>query len=321
MRLRTLRPAADDVSRLSPAEKALGWLKRHRLPGGGIPPHHKHKVATQEVTGYLIATLHQIGEQELATDLARWEASVQRPDGAFTAVDGVPYTFDTAQVIRGFLAVLDDVPELEPNLRRACDYVESQIGADGRVHTASYDMWQVPGGSTFSEYTDLYVLPPMLEAGRTLSEPRYIAAATRGLDYFKAKPDLVQFKPDFCTLSHIFGYMMEALAELGEVALARKGLQQAADLQQANGAIPAFPGVQWVCSTGMAQLAIAWYRLGERGPADRAVDHLIRLQNPSGGFYGSYGRGGSYFPGEEISWAVKFFLDALRLRGCQHSRI
>ena len=37
-------------------------------------PHHKHTVGSQEVTGYLIATLHGIGEREMALEMARWEA-------------------------------------------------------------------------------------------------------------------------------------------------------------------------------------------------------------------------------------------------------
>lgn len=44
--------------------------------------------------------------------------------------------------------------------------------------------------------------------------------------------------------------------------------------------------------------------------ADKAVNYLESVQNNSGGFYGSLGRGKNYFPKEEISWAVKFFLDA-----------
>ena len=295
-------------------EKAVRWIKNYRLPGGGIPPHHKHKIATQEVTGYLICTLFRAGEKDLALDLARWEASVQKSDGAFTAIDGVPYTFDTAQVIRGFLAVLDELPEVEANLRRACDYVDRQIGPDGRVHTPSYDMWKVSGGRVFSEYTDLYVLPPMLQAGKKLSEPRYMAAAERGMNYFRQKPDLVEFKPNMSTLSHIFGYMMEALVELGETDLARKGLRHAAAMQREDGAIAAYPGVDWVCSTGMAQLAIAWYKLGDSAPANKAVAYLEKIQNSSGGFYGGYGDGAEYFPKEEISWAVKFFIDSLLLR-------
>jgi malonyl-CoA O-methyltransferase len=40
------------------------------------------------------------------------------------------------------------------------------------------------------------------------------------------------------------------------------------------------------------------------------VRYLERLQHPGGGFFGSYGKGAIYFTKEEISWAVKFFIDA-----------
>ena len=128
-------------------------------------PHHKHTVGSQEVTGYLIATLHGIGEREMALEMARWEQSVQREDGAFSAPDGVPYTFDTAQAVRGFLAVLDDMPTVEPHLRKACDFVVSQIREDGRVGTPSYDLWLCADGSTFTVYANLYVLPPLIPGG------------------------------------------------------------------------------------------------------------------------------------------------------------
>ena len=293
------------------AGRALAWLRAHRLPGGGILPHGGERVATQEVTGYLIPTLHALGERQLAFELARWEASVQQPDGAFTAVDGVPYTFDTAQVVRGFLAVLDELPEMEGPLRRACDFLERQIDRDGRVHTPTYAMWTCADGSVFSPYTELYVLPPLQVAGDRLGERRYRDAAGRALARFKREPDLVEFKPQLGTISHIFGYMMEALTELGETDLARRGLARAAAIQQADGSVPAYPGASWICSTGIAQLALAWYRVGEVERADRAVAYLKTIQNPSGGFYGGYGPRAQYFPDREISWAVKFFLDCL----------
>ncbi len=268
-----------------------------------------------EVTGYLIPSLRNVGQDELARELVRWEASVQSPDGSFVAPGvEVPYTFDTAQVIRGFLSMVDEVPELEGNLRRACDFVVSQIAPDGRVTTPSYDMWRHDDGSTFSEYAHLYVLPPLRQAGEKLGERKYVAAATRSLGWYTAKPDLTDFKPQMSTLSHIFGYMMEALVEMGEHALARRGLAQAAAIQKENGSIAAFPGAEWVCSTGIAQLAVAWYLLEDREPADRAMDYLTTLQNDSGGFFGSYGRGARYMPAEEISWAPKYFIDAWLLR-------
>jgi len=81
-------------------------------------------------------------------------------------------------------------------------------------------------------------------------------------------------------------------------------------LQRPDGSVPAYPGVDWVCTTGVAQYAVIWYKLGRRAAGDRAMDCLMRRQNRSGGFFGSYGRGAEYFPDKEISWAVKFFLDA-----------
>ena len=292
-------------------ENAVQWAKRaHRIKDGKIEIQSGIHPPSQETTGYMIPTLYNFGEKDLAIELARWEASCQAEDGASSAVDGVPYTFDTAQVVRGFLAVLDDAPEFEGNLRRACDFVDRNIAPDGEVRTPSYDLWQLPDGSMLHEYGNLYVLPPLLQAGQKLSEKKYVEAATRGMDYFRRKKDLVEFKPELSMLSHYFGYMMEALVDLGEFELAKKGLAQAAAMQKANGAIPAYPGVDWVCSTGMAQLAVAWYKLGHREPADRALDYLAALQNSSGGFYGGYGKGAVYFPQQEISWAVKFFLDA-----------
>ena len=77
-----------------------------------------------------------------------------------------------------------------------------------------------------------------------------------------------------------------------------------------DGTIPAYPGADWTSSTGTAQLAVAWLKLGRRQPALRALQSLERLQHESGGFFGSYGHNAIYFTNEEISWAVKFFIDA-----------
>jgi len=297
----------------SPIRRALDWVRQHRAPGGGILLHHRTEDASQEVSGYLIPTLMNAGERELALELALWEASVQGSDGSWAAPDGIPYTFDTAQVIRGFLSVLDVLPQLEPNLRRACDYVVKKIARDGRVTSKSLEMWKLPDGSILTDYCNLYVLPPLFEAARRLNEPRYQEAATRSLEYFKQKPHLVMFKPESGTFTHMFGYMMEALVDCGEIQLAAKGLAQAQAIQLSDGSIPAYPGATWVCSTGMAQLAIAWFKLGVPEPAQKALTYLERMQHRSGGFFGSYGKGAIYFTKEEISWAVKFFIDAEHL--------
>ena len=40
-----------------PVKKAVAWVKANRVAGGGIAVHHKSRIPTQEVTGYLIPTL------------------------------------------------------------------------------------------------------------------------------------------------------------------------------------------------------------------------------------------------------------------------
>ena len=45
-------------------------------------------------------------------------------------------------------------------------------------------------------------------------------------------------------------------------------------------------------------------------PARKTLTYLERLQHRNGGFFGSYGKGAIYFTQEEISWGVKFFIDA-----------
>jgi len=310
------RAKSSPTSSLDSKKKALDWAKRVYTVGARLP---QNVVApTEETAGYFIPTFYKYGERTVAIDLAKWEASRQRPDGSFAGADGVPYTFDTAQVIRGFLAALDDLPELAEPLERACKYVHSQIDADGRVRTLSFEWCRLSDGSIFYDYAHLYALPPLREAGRRLSKPAYIEAVQRAIAYYRTKPDLVEFKPRLNTLSHIFGYMMEALAELGQIDLVKEGLHSAAAIQKKDGAIPAYPGVSWVCSTGMAQLAAAWYRIGEAAPADKALQYLQSIQNPSGGFYGSYGKNGVYFANKEIGWAAKYFLDCFLLKNECH---
>jgi len=218
--------------------------------------------------------------------------------------------------MRGFLSVIKDMPELKTNLRKAADYVYSNIDDEGYVYTPSYSAWKLNDGSYFSRYCDLYVLWPLIHAGKILGENKYIYAAERALACFKRTPDLIRFKPELGTISHIFGYMMEALVELGEFDLAEKGLIQAAAIQKEDGSIPAFPGAGWICSPGIAQIAIAWHKLGERQRAAKAFSYLEKIQNPSGGWYASFGKDADYLPGKEVSWANKFFIDLyLLVRG------
>ena len=151
----------------SSLQKAIDWIKRHRIPGSGIVVHHKTTNVTEEVTGYIINSLYRAGEKDLAIDLAKWEMAVQREDGAFVGPGTkVPYTFDTAQVVRGLLAVADDLPVVKMAIIKACDFIVTQIDTKGEVHTPNADLWSLPDGNKLSEYCNLYVLSPLRDAGK-----------------------------------------------------------------------------------------------------------------------------------------------------------
>ena len=284
-------------------ERAGDWYRAHAVPGQGVIVHTKQPVAYAEVTGYYVPTLYAWGDVDTARAWTRWLISIQLPEGGFPAPDGVPYTFDTGQIMRG----LDDVPSAEASLRRACDWMLTQVDqATGQLKTPSTELWT----DIASDLIHTYALPPLLQAGQRLGVKRYEDAARFVLAYYKRQPGLLPFN----RLSHFHAYAMEALVELGETDLARQGMAEVARVQRADGSIPAYPDVEWVCSTGMAQYAIVWYALGDKARADRAIAYLEKIQNPSGGFFGSYGKGAKYIAGAEISWAVKYFLDAWRLK-------
>jgi malonyl-CoA O-methyltransferase len=290
-------------------ERAMDWFKQHMVPDQGIIVHTKTPVPYPEVTGYFIPTLYNWDETELARTCTRWLLSIQLPDGAFPAPDGVPYTFDTGQIMRGLCAALNDMNDIEAPLRSACNWVVAQIDAEGRLTTPSTEMWT----GIANDLIHTYVLPPLAQAGKLLGVKEYEDAANFVLSYYKKQDELVPFN----RLSHFHAYAMEALCELGELEMASRGMADVERCQRHDGSIPAYPDVEWVCSTGMAQYAIVWYTLGKKQQADLAMRYLEKIQNKSGGFYGSYGKGAKYIAGAEISWAVKYFLDAhlLKMQG------
>lgn len=294
-------------------QRAMTWFRNNLVPGKGVIVHTRQPVPYPEVTGYYIPTLYDWGETEHARQCMRWLLSVQLPDGAFPAPDGAPYTFDTGQVLRGFCAALPDMPEIEAPMRRCCDWLLTQVDADGRVRTPSTELW----GDIASELIHTYVLPPLARAGEMLGVPLYGETARRALAHYTAAKDLAPFN----RLSHFHAYAMEAMWELNQLDQLEIGMAEVEACQRPDGSVPGYPDKPWVCSTGLAQYALIWYRMGRKSQADRAMRYLERMQNPSGGFFGSYGTDAAYIPKAEISWAVKYFLDAWHLKLAQEGKV
>jgi malonyl-CoA O-methyltransferase len=281
--------------------KALNWLKVNRVKNRGIAISNIQKLPYLEVTGYLLPTLCEWGERRLSKQMANWLVKKQNKDGSFPAPDGMPYVFDTGQVIRGLLLFAED-PKIKKTIQKACEYVLCNVEENGKLSTPHTDMWD----EVIDDRIHLYVLAPIINAGKILNKPQYQKICQKVLKHYIARTDLL----DFNTRLHFYMYILEALDELGEKKLARNGFLKLVRLQKRDGTVSAFMSQKWVCLAGLAQFSMLGFRLGFINESEKALRYLENIQNQSGGFFGSHRRGAKFLPNEEISWAVKFFLDA-----------
>lgn len=301
-------------------ENALKWIAANTVPGQGIIVNSRQRISYPEVTGYYIPTLLSVGQVELARQYATWLTTIQNSDGSFSGPNGSGrYAFDTGQIIRGWVSIVDQMPELTAPIRRACDWmIQSADHNTGRLLVPAPNQdWSLGDRGEVNEAIHLYALAPMLSVAQKFGDKKYNRFVTKSLEYYVKNTNLTEFAQRN-SLTHFFGYIQDALLDFGLVDLARKGMASVAAFQAANGAVPGYSDVSWVCSTGLAQLAIVWYRLGDVSRAEKAMQFLAKLQNPSGGFMGSYGMEATYFPSAEIAWAVKYCIDATQLQIVSH---
>lgn len=267
------------------------------------------------MAGYYIPTLFNWGYRDLAIQYANWLISIQKENGAwFDSQNTKPYLFDSAQVLKGLIAIRGILPEADSAIIKGCDYILScQDEKTGRLVAPSTDAFQDP--KTCNEAIHLYCLSPLIEAGDILNRPDYIEKAKAAKDYYieEYKNDILHFH----LLSHFQAYILEALLDLGEEELCQTAVNNILEYQREDGSIPAYHDVHWVCSTGLFQLALVFFRIGDIEHGEKAFKYMCKYQNPSGGWFGSYlhpdylDEDNTYFPGEEISWVCKYFLDAL----------
>jgi malonyl-CoA O-methyltransferase len=288
--------------------RAVRWLERHSAPGKGVWHSSRTVYACPGISGYLIPTLLGLGEQKLARQYATWLVAVQNEDGSWNgpSVSGKPSAFYTGQILKGLLAIHSIMPEVQEALLNGCDWLAAQVTPEGRVSKESlYKSLYLPGEKVVPEAFHLHALTSLEVAGRRFGRAAYGEAVRRALDCYRQDPNLGAFE----TQAHFHAYIVEALLELGERERALTIMRQIESLQREDGSVPAWPDCDWVCSSGLAQYALIWLKLGQEQPARRAFAWLCAHQTRSGGFLGSYGDQADYLPTAEISWAVKYFLD------------
>lgn len=294
--------------------KAINWIDANTVDGEGIICNTSLKKSYPEVTGYYIPTLIKWGYRDRAISYAKWLCSIQKDDGSWYDTDNnEPYIFDSAQILKGLIAVREIYPEVDNNIMRGCEWILSRMDDDGRLVTPSEQLWG--DSKTCSELIHTYCISPLIDASKIFNKPDYEIKARKIFNYYKK--EYYESIMNFSLLSHFYAYVMEALVDLGEIDMVREAMAKIADIQKNDGSVPAYNNVNWICSTGLFQLALVWYRLGELEHGNKAFEFACKLQNKTGGWYGSYiidkdtKENNTYFPNEEISWAVKYFLDAL----------
>ncbi len=304
--------------------RARTWIYDHTVEkpnGKGIAVTSLDSNIYPEVTGYYIPTLLQWGERELALSYADYLCNIQKEDGSwYDSLDKEPYIFDSAQILKGLLAIYPILPEVKNNIIKGCDWILSNMRADGQLVTPSKDAWGED--TTFcSELIHLYCLSPIIHAGKMFGREDYVEKALNIKKYYieNYREAILHFN----LLSHFYAYVMEALFDLEELELLQQSLKNLDRYITCNGSLRGLRNVSWVCSTGMFQIALVLYKLSEQKKGDRIFNYALKLQNESGGWFGSYPKSkllnklmrgrqkAYYFPNAEISWANKFFLDAL----------
>ena len=283
--------------------------------------------------------------KQRAERAAMWEIEVALPSGAVQGgVVGegkTPAVFNTGQVLLGWMATLaaSGSNRFADAAWRAGNFLVGCLDEDG--------LWRRGNSHFAAAHATLYnarTAWALAETGVRLGVPNFVTAAGRNLTaVVKLQHDDGWF-PDCCLtdperpLLHTIAYTIRGLLEGGRVLQDSLLLDHAtlaatriAEAQSAAGRLPGRfaerwrPAARWSCLTGEAQMANIWLRLFEitgsphwRAPAEVALRWIKSTQNRTssdpglrGGIKGSFPCSGPYGRYQTLSWATKFFADAL----------
>ena len=304
-------------------DRSISWIKNHVSSEGGIQVSSVNSKMYPEVTGYFIPTLLNWGERDLAFSFGAALLPVQQDDGSFLDPSGkAKCIFDTGQIIRGLhaLALISTNQDYKHALANSVKWIASTIDENGRVSAPDVEVW----GGVIPIGVLLYSLEPAFRAAAYLGLTSEEKRISTGIQKLLQDDQLT----DFQSVSHFHAYVLEALVDLGENPRAERSLEWVLSKSDFRSWVPGKPRKKWVCSTAMFQYAVVCYKLGLNSEGDKLFKAAAKLQNSTGGWYGSYGilakiiapvgrvlpSFSMYFPRTEIPWVNKYFLDSLKLR-------
>jgi len=320
-------------------EAALDWLLGQEIAGGLRDPWLSH-CQSPPLVGACIETALSYGCWAEAARWGRWLVSVQRADGALPRAvpldegfadqrarpDWMTRLFEhyraptfesTGWAVRSFLALADDLPELEGPATRACRYLQTWIGGDGTLEAPAEGHQFGPGTSCWPV---LPLLPALQRAGERWGVPTCRSAAERALRAFVDRG----LQPIFADPGFPEGstgdlaQQIETLLEMGCGETAYKLTGHVNSRQRRDGSVrESLPSgrLDPVLTLGRttAHAAALWYRLKHRQRADGAMRYLERRQGRDGSLPGLPRH---WIPAWSVrdAWAVKHYLDAALLR-------
>ncbi len=348
---------AEDPGCVAVIEGGLRWLARaqdhSRTNDGGIARHFSllqgWYSSYPETTGYTIPTLLAAAARanddrlrERARRALDWLVGLQYPNGAFPggavdAVEAVPVTFNTGQILLGLAAGAEEYPVYREPMCRAADWLVATQESDG--------CWRrFPSALTEAgdKVYDTHVSWGLLEAARLEPHRGYAEAAERNIVWALKHQSTNGWFAQACLnrpdrpLTHTIAYTLRGVLELHRFAPSPAILERArltADhlmrAMTADGQLPGrlfpdwSPAVNWCCLTGTAQLAACWLLLHEATDdpeyleaaqrANRFVRCTVSLDgdvDTDGAVAGSFPLDGQYGPFQYLSWACKFTIDA-----------
>jgi len=287
-------------------QEAVMWLRTNQLPCGALPVSSVNRNPYPEVTAYCLPTLSEVGEHQMVERAVIWLLQVQTGDGYWPGSDmTTPFWFDTAVVAGSLLSLASREESYAGSCRRAViravSWLERYCGPSWPPVRAVHHDRQVPQEINLLGLTMLKEFPRLSSSlDRWLSDSSLPSSAGK--------------------MQHFYCYLVEAIADV-KPGWAWRIAGRYARAQDQDGAVCAYytdrPSgrvigtTTWRCFPAVAQWAALWARLGYPSAARRALAFLEARQRLSGGLTGG---DGPYFADEEVTWALKYYLDAhLRL--------
>lgn len=280
-----------------------------------------------------------------ALEAARWEVEIQLDSGGVQG--GVvgqgrsPVAFNTGQVILGWLGAHRETGEsaFGEAIHRAGRFLQETQSADGMWHRSS-SRFARQDSTLYNARTGW----ALIAAGADSGETGLSATGARALDATARHQHGNGWIPHCClvdpdhpvlhTLAYAYRGLLEGGVLLGHepfVESAARGAKALARQVDERGWMAGRfsrsweAAAPWACLTGQAQMVNVWLRLHEvtgdtlwLEPVEPVLGFLKSTQNRGaregglrGGIKGSHPVGGGYGPHEILSWATKFFVDAL----------